>query len=447
MGFFKSALHGLGNTFKSTPWLAPVAEVASTLAGQPWLAAAIGGANSAAKNNGLQSGFGGLLQDALGAAQGYGTGQFGNTLVGAGSAGLSAAANGAGLGGGLTAAGNVISPTLTNILSGGASGTLSGGLDAAGSAIKGSIGSIGNSIFGDSSGSIPASAVGQQVPSGLGSALTSGGANITAPIGSGASSAGLLSTGSSFGPEGFSLNPGSYASAAGSIAKNAAPAQGLLGQLVSGASKAAPLLSAAGNVYSGYAGDQAAKSMADAQLQSTNAALGQQAKQFGQTQANLAPYQATGAAASSNLGSLLSGDPAKQLAALQATPGYQFQYDQGMRGLNQNLSSQGNFFSGDALKAAQQYGQNLASTSYNNIVSQNQAAANSGQSGALGLGSLGAGNAAANSQLLADQGNIGANQINNSNNAINQSLSNLLGLQQYDIYGRPLRASAYGAGA
>lgn len=439
MSFFHSLLHGISNTFKSTPWLAPVGEVAATLAGQPWLAAGIGAANNASNNGG------GIFNDIIGAAQGYGTGSLGNTLIGAGSAGLSAAANGAGLGGSLTAAGNAISPTLTNILSGGASGTLSGGLDAAGSAVKGALGSAG-SIFGDSSGSIPASAVGQQVPSGLGSALTSGGANITAPIGSGASSAGLLSTGSSFGPEGFSLNPGSYASAAGSIAKDAAPAQGLLGQLVSGASKAAPLLSAAGNIYSGYAGDQAAKSMADAQLQSTNAALGQQAKQFGQTQANLAPYQATGAAASSNLGSLLSGDPTKQLAALQATPGYQFQYDQGMRGVNQNLASQGNFFSGDALKAAQQYGQGLASTSYNNIVNQNQAASNSGQGGALGLGSLGAGNAAANTQLLTDQGNIGANQINNSNNAVNQSLSNLLGLQQYDIYGRPLRASAYGAG-
>lgn len=445
MSFFKSVLHGLGNTLKSTPILAPIAEVAATAAGQPWLAAAIGAGNAAAKNNGLQSGVGGLFGDALGGLQGYGVGQFGNTLIGAGSAGLSAAANGAGLGGSLTAAGNAISPTLTNILSGGASGTFSGGLDAAGTAVKSGLGSLGSSIFGDSSGSIPASAVGQQ--SGLGSALTSGGANITAPIGSGASSAGLLSTGSSFGPEGFSFNPGSYASAAGSIAKDAAPAQGLLGTLISGAKNNAGLLSAAGNVYSGYVGDQAAKSMADAQLQSTNAALGQQAKQFGQTQANLAPYQATGAAASSNLGSLLSGDPATQLATLQATPGYQFQYDQGMRGLNQNLASQGNFFSGDALKAAQQYGQGLASTSYNNIVNQNQAASNSGQSGALGLGSLGAGNAAANTQLLTDQGNIGANQINNSNNAVNQSLSNLLGLQQYDIYGRPLRMSAYGAGA
>lgn len=445
MGFFKSLF--------SSPIGRIVAPIALSL-----LAPGLGTAISGGLGLGLSAGGvgAGLLGGGvLGAGQGLLTGgkPFQSALTGGLGGGLAGFANTGGIGSllgsaaqegsagsGILGALGPVGTGLSNI-----GNSIGSGFSSLGSGIESALGIGGSGTTSVSGMSAGAPATGFGASPGIGSALASGGANLTSPGGIGASGAGLLSTGSAYGPEGFASNPGGYASAVGAMSPTAAaPAQGILGKL---ASNPASLLSAGANIYSGYAGQGAAKDMASAQLQSTNAALGQQAKQFGQTQANLAPYQATGAAASGNLGSLLSGDPAKAQAALEATPGYKFQLDQGTKAMNQGLAAKGNLFSGDALKAAQTFGQDLASTSYNNIVNQNQAATNTGQSGALGLGSLGAGNAAANTQLLTDQGNIGANKINNGNNAINQSLSNILGLKQYDIYGRPLRMSAYGATA
>src|SRR5271169_2592501 len=49
-------------------------------------------------------------------------------------------------------------------------------------------------------------------------------------------------------------------------------------------------------------------------------------------------------------------------SSVTQTPGYQFQFDQGMQGLMRTEAAQGNLEGGGALAAAQQYGQNFAST-------------------------------------------------------------------------------------
>lgn len=49
---------------------------------------------------------------------------------------------------------------------------------------------------------------------------------------------------------------------------------------------------------------------------------------------------------------------------LTQDPGYQFQLAQGNKALDRTQSARGNYFSGDALRAAQDYGQGLASTTY-----------------------------------------------------------------------------------
>lgn len=54
----------------------------------------------------------------------------------------------------------------------------------------------------------------------------------------------------------------------------------------------------------------------------------------------------------------------RNLAELQATPGYQFQLEQGQKQLDQSAAARGGLLSGAQLQAAQQYGQKQAATGF-----------------------------------------------------------------------------------
>lgn len=126
---------------------------------------------------------------------------------------------------------------------------------------------------------------------------------------------------------------------------------------------------------------------------------------------------------------------------LQMDPGYQFRLGEGMKALERKLSAGGRMFSGGALKAGQQYGQELASQEYMNAFNRAQA-----QLGTrLGtLGSLyGAGQAAAQ-QVAGQAGQYGENVGNllmaggaarasgyaGQANALNQALGQYINYQQ-----------------
>jgi hypothetical protein len=126
---------------------------------------------------------------------------------------------------------------------------------------------------------------------------------------------------------------------------------------------------------------------------------------------------------------------------LPMDPGYQFRLGEGMKALDRRLSAGGRMFSGGALKAGQQYGQELASQEYMNAFNRAQA-----QLGTrLGtLGSLyGAGQAAAQ-QVAGQAGQYGENVGNllmaggaarasgyaGVGNALNQALGQYLNYQQ-----------------
>lgn len=65
--------------------------------------------------------------------------------------------------------------------------------------------------------------------------------------------------------------------------------------------------------------------------------------------------------------------------------GYNFQLDQGMNALNSNAAAKGLLNSGGTAKALTQYGQNLASTTFNNYLTQ-LAGLNSAQGGTAQMG-------------------------------------------------------------
>lgn len=97
-------------------------------------------------------------------------------------------------------------------------------------------------------------------------------------------------------------------------------------------------------------------------------------EQLARGQAEYAPYKESGLAANRRLTEMLgSGELGGRYTAedFEADPGYQFRLGEGNRLLNQRLAAGGNFFSGDALRAAQDYGQQAASQEYQNAFNRN----------------------------------------------------------------------------
>lgn len=101
---------------------------------------------------------------------------------------------------------------------------------------------------------------------------------------------------------------------------------------------------------------------------------------------------------------------------LTQDPGYQFRLQQGQQAIDRSLGARGKQFSGEALKAAQDYGQGLADSTYNEAYNRwlQQNAQNIGVAGSL-------------ADLDTQGGNVRANAGVNNSNVLNRTLSSLLG--------------------
>ena len=130
------------------------------------------------------------------------------------------------------------------------------------------------------------------------------------------------------------------------------------------------LLSAGGDVYGYFQGKN--------DLEDIQKMLAQQSSM---AEAQYSPYAQAGQTALANL-------QAPDLEALQADPGYQFQLGQGQQAVERSLAARGLGQSGAALKAAQEYGQGLASQTYDDYFNRQSQLANLGYGAASGLGSI-----------------------------------------------------------
>ena len=106
------------------------------------------------------------------------------------------------------------------------------------------------------------------------------------------------------------------------------------------------------------------------QSSAAKSAQAQAQAQFAQEQANLKPYNTAGQAAL-GVASDLSGanGPAAATAAManfQTDPGYQFQFQQGLRAVDAGAASQGMLRSGATLKGEETFGQGLAEQDFTN---------------------------------------------------------------------------------
>ncbi len=162
-------------------------------------------------------------------------------------------------------------------------------------------------------------------------------------------------------------------------------------------------LSLGSNLLGGLLGSSAANKATNAQNSANQNAINEIQRQFDITQQNQAPYLAAGVNA---LGKLQ--DPGSNFTT---SPGYQFRLQQGQNNLGNSFAARGGAFSGNALKALDDYNQGQASNEYNNWWNQQAGLAGVGQattnSNAL-LGQNASGNVA---NLTQQQGNNRASGI------------------------------------
>jgi hypothetical protein len=125
------------------------------------------------------------------------------------------------------------------------------------------------------------------------------------------------------------------------------------------------------------------------------------------------------------------------MADYQADPGYGFRMQEGMKALNQTAAARGGMLSGNALRGAQEYGQNLGSQEYQNAYNRyigEQGTRRNTLANLAGIGQTTANTMnQAGSMYATNAGNIMQNQALNQANA--------------GLYGAGQQASSYGAAA
>ena len=227
--------------------------------------------------------------------------------------------------------------------------------------------------------------------------------------------------------------------------------------------------SIAGSAYGAHQAKKASNAQVEAgnaasalEKESADAQLALQKQIWEKQQADQLPYLQQGQAAIGKLGSLMGGtDPFKDYLAKaglsggqfnQNNPQYQFLLKQGQQALDRSAAARGMGYSGAQMKAAQQFGQGLASQQYDkeysrasdefsNYYNRLAALAQGGQQAVQATGNQGAqyaqnaGNTLASlsnarTNILGQQANARASGYAASANAFNQGLGNMI-----DIYG------------
>jgi hypothetical protein len=130
--------------------------------------------------------------------------------------------------------------------------------------------------------------------------------------------------------------------------------------------------SIAGGIMQGNAAQSAAQAQKTAaqqaqqlELQNQTNAVNFQSQEWTGQQAAEAPYQALGQTSANAYANLLKNPfTAPTLAQAQQTPGYQFNLQTGTQAINENAAATGNLMSGNTGRALTQFGQGLATTTY-----------------------------------------------------------------------------------
>jgi hypothetical protein len=217
---------------------------------------------------------------------------------------------------------------------------------------------------------------------------------------------------------------------------------------------------AAAIVGSAYIGSQASKSAANTQAAAADRASQLQQNQYDQTRADQMPWMQAGERALGKLESAVDYTPFG-MDQFNADPGYAFRLKEGQKALDSQAAARGGLISGNALRAATAYSQEMGSQEYTNAFNRYQqeraaklqplqSLAGVGQTTAANLGAAGAANAGAVGNYLTGgaaaqaAGQVGAanaasnavgtyinyNQGNNLVNALNRRTTGGSGVGQ-----------------
>lgn len=198
------------------------------------------------------------------------------------------------------------------------------------------------------------------------------------------------------------------------------------------------LLSGIGSIVGSGVQAHAASTAADQQAQSAREGLQFQEQVYGDQKQNEAPFVQAGQTSIQELMKQLQNGTfgpnsiaapasfkAPTLADAQQTPGYQFQLKQGLQAIDQGAAARGGLNSGATQQSEQQYGSNLADTTYGNIFNQALSTYNAGLSD---YQAKLAGQSQAFNQLAAPAGigQTAAGQINQVGSSTAGNVGNLL---------------------
>jgi hypothetical protein len=178
---------------------------------------------------------------------------------------------------------------------------------------------------------------------------------------------------------------------------------------------------------SAYMSSQAARGAAQTQANAANNATAAQREALDRQIELNKPFYDVGVSAVNRLGSQAPFDP--NAFNYQADPGYAFRLSEGNKALNASAAARGGMISGNALKAAQTYGQNMGSQEYTNAYNRYV---------------QGYGINTANNQFLANMGQSSANnQANAIGNFGNAYAANTMGAGNAMAAGQIGSANAY----
>ncbi len=160
--------------------------------------------------------------------------------------------------------------------------------------------------------------------------------------------------------------------------------------------------------------------------------IAEQRRQYNQTRSDLAPYREAGGFGLEQLTGLLQ-DPSSYLK----DPSYQFQLDEGLRGLTQRAAAGGTLQSGNTLRDIVKFSGGLASTGYQQRVSNLQDLSTMGQNAAVQTGTFG--------QNTANQISGGYQGIGNAQAATGIGSGNAFsgGLRDYYAMSNPNAGKSY----
>lgn len=187
-------------------------------------------------------------------------------------------------------------------------------------------------------------------------------------------------------------------------------------------------------------GSRAASSAASQQANAANRAADLQNEQYQQTRRDQMPWMEAGGRALTKLEKEVDYTPFG-MNEFTADPGYAFRLKQGMNALNNQAAARGGLISGNALRAAQGYGQEMGSQEYQNAFNRYQTERNArlnplqslagvGQTTAQQLGVAGAANAGAVGNYLTGGAAAGAAGTVGGANAISSGLGTYLNYNQ-----------------